>query len=394
MRLALLLVAAAASCVVAQTANQAVIDYSKLPTCARQCTVLDAAEKGCVPPAAPVTDSNTYHSCFCLSALLVGLKSSGALCQPAGCLADDATKISQYYISLCNGPAQPPPAEQPQPTATATTTSATTTATGVAGAAGPKGIERKQSWIDGHWKWVVMVVVIAVAIVVLWVGLALWKRSHDRKKDAERANMAASDGPRTHMSPDTVSRLSKMGSTTTFHGTPGTPAPPMTMSGALSSRSNDWSVGGIAPPRGQGPRTRSRTNTLQSLGMSNASRTTLPPVAWGPHQHQAYANANSTPAPTPGPTAPPSPTSSLPPTPVFRSREAITPEPPRIHASENFIERPRTTGTVDDSARVNALNNARMVSFGQSDPALHERVHAEPQTAEFFKVTPKKTSRH
>jgi hypothetical protein len=127
MKLSVLLLATA-SMAVAQT----VIDYTKIPACARQqCAILDQAEKNCVPPAAPVTQQAIYQSCLCQSALLTPLHSSGSLCQTAGCSGDDAAKISQYYNALCNGRAV-----EPAPAATGTTTSsATTTGTGTSTAA-------------------------------------------------------------------------------------------------------------------------------------------------------------------------------------------------------------------------------------------------------------------
>jgi hypothetical protein len=120
-----------------------VIDYTKIPGCARQCTILDQAEKGCVPPAAPATDQGIYQSCFCLSALLTPLHSSGSQCQPA-CSQDDAGKISLYYNDLCKGPVVKPPA----PT-TATTSTSTATGTATAGTAGKNRVvsgEEKEDW--------------------------------------------------------------------------------------------------------------------------------------------------------------------------------------------------------------------------------------------------------
>jgi hypothetical protein len=111
---------------------QTVLDYSKLPACAKQCTVLAQAEGGCVPPAAPVTSQGIYQSCVCQSALLTQLHTSGAVCQTTGCSADDAAKITTYYNALCAGPVV-----EPAPTTTlVTTSSSTATGTATAGAAG------------------------------------------------------------------------------------------------------------------------------------------------------------------------------------------------------------------------------------------------------------------
>ncbi|OCL13926.1 hypothetical protein AOQ84DRAFT_371747 [Glonium stellatum] len=115
---------------------QTVIDYSKLPACARQCGVLSQAETGCVPPAAQTTNQATYQSCFCQSAFLTTLKTSPSLCEPA-CDAADAAAIENWYVALCNGPVVEPAAATTTTTTTATT--ATGTATGTALAGGDKG---------------------------------------------------------------------------------------------------------------------------------------------------------------------------------------------------------------------------------------------------------------
>jgi hypothetical protein len=120
--------------------GQTVLDYSKLPACAKQCTVLAQAEGGCVPPAAPVTSQGIYQSCVCQSALLTQLHTSGAVCQATGCSADDAAKITTYYNALCAGPVVQP--------AQTTTLATTATGTATAGAAGgvTKATGAKTDW--------------------------------------------------------------------------------------------------------------------------------------------------------------------------------------------------------------------------------------------------------
>ena len=81
-----------------------------LPACAQTCAVLQAAATGCVPPAAPVTDQNTYQSCFCQSALLSSLQTSSSNLCPSQCSDADYATIDTWYKSVCpsNNAAAPP----------------------------------------------------------------------------------------------------------------------------------------------------------------------------------------------------------------------------------------------------------------------------------------------
>ena len=92
------------------TAQSGSLIPTTLPACAQSCDVLQKAATGCIPPAAPVTNQNTYQSCFCQSALLSSLQtSSGNLC-PSQCSDTDYTTIDTWYKSVCpsNNAATPP----------------------------------------------------------------------------------------------------------------------------------------------------------------------------------------------------------------------------------------------------------------------------------------------
>ncbi|KAF2499020.1 hypothetical protein BU16DRAFT_523623 [Lophium mytilinum] len=244
---------------------QSVIDYSKLPACAKQCSILAQAEANCVPPAAPVTNQDTYQSCVCQSGLLTTLKTSPSLCQSSAtdtiCTPQDATTIEQYYIALCNGPTV-----QPAETTTTTITTATSTATGAATgttSAGKKGVSENSSnngWFSTHWKWVVMLIVIFLFMVSASI-IGVWlKRRHRRRADARRANMAASDAPVADAA---------------FHDAM---AKEMSMAGGLPT----------PPPA------RVRSGTVTSRGSSRLSKHhPSDPVVWGPHQHASTWNDGS-----------------------------------------------------------------------------------------------------
>lgn len=331
MRYIFLIALAAASAVA-----QSVLDFTKLPECARQCVVLAQAEGGCVPPAAPVTTQQIYQSCVCQSALLTGLKSSGATCQATGCSADDAAKITTYYNALCAGPVVEP---APATTAT-TTTSAPATGTATAGAAGGtnriKTTQGKTDWVSTHKGWLAFAIIFPLLFSFFLFG-GLWlKKRHNRKRDAKRANMAAHDAPYNPPAPGAERSLPSIlrnstskvnASASTVNGSTPTAPPPMP---AMSDRSGntltDGGIGGIASPRGQS-KLRSRSSTLQSFRLSSGSKANLPdPVAWGPHQHQAFYNDNHNASPSDS--VPPSPTSAItPPYPVYRNREFVSSEP-------------------------------------------------------------------
>jgi hypothetical protein len=403
MKLAAVLLLAAASALA-----ESVIDYNKIPGCARQCTVLDQAEKGCVPPAAPSSNQATYQSCFCQSALLSPLRSSGSQCQPA-CSQEDATKISQYYTGLCNGPVVNPPSQ--------TTGTTTGTATATAGAIGKvvrPGEERGKDWYDSrplrmasicrtsairrfanvlcrwdtHYQYVIMVIVIFIAIVFFWVGGIWLRRRFERKADAKRANLAASDAPYQPSGPDIPP-----------------PVVPKTESRP------DMAMTALPPAADTGRhRLRSRSSTLSGLGSSKA--TTPQPIVWGPHQHLAHSQSNN---PSPGPSIPPSPTLGIsPPTVPFRNREAnrsdtrfssyrgtqtsineegncssassVQGRPGATHrdpsASADSIERPLNTigEPIRDVKR-------QTITAARSNPSL---VPLEPQTAQVCDPSPQK----
>ncbi|ORY11430.1 hypothetical protein BCR34DRAFT_601376 [Clohesyomyces aquaticus] len=372
-----LLLAAAASVLA-----EGVIDFTKLPACAKDCDTLKAADTNCVPPAAPVTTQQIYQSCVCQSTLLLTLKSSGAVCATACTSQDDQTKISQYYVALCNGPVVQPAATTTTTTATTTATSATGTATGLVAGVGNKAKPSSggNGWFSTHWKWVVMVIVIVVACLIGSLG-GLWlKRRHDRKKEAAKANMAATDSLTvSHNTPGSRSKKSTLGKgpmSTPDGYNPYTPSP-VTMSGGRNGMAMDGGVGGIAPPRAP-PKLRSRSNTLQSMGTANGSKSHLPhqPVAWGPHQYQAYAKEYGNDSPSnsipPSPTAPIHPPGTV----VFRTRSAMN--------SDSQIGYHPTTGL--GAARAVSVNHG--LAGMRSDPTLNPA--AVPQAGEICEVSPKR----
>jgi hypothetical protein len=224
-----------------------------------------------------------------------------------------------------------------------------------------------------------MVIVIVVACLIGALG-GLWlKRRHNRKKEAEKANMAATDTLTvSHNTPGSHSKKSTLGKgpVSIPDGYNSYTPSPVTMSGGRNGMAMDGGVGGIAPPRAP-PKLRSRTNTLQSIGTANGSKGHLPhqPVAWGPHQYQAYAKEYGNDSPSNS--IPPSPTIPNPPgSVVFRTRSAMN--------SDSQIGYHPTTGL--GAARAVSVNHG--LAGIRSDPTLNP--DAVPQAGEICEVSPKK----
>ncbi|KAH7131894.1 hypothetical protein B0J11DRAFT_503083 [Dendryphion nanum] len=406
----LFFLALAATTSLSAVVAESVINFGQLPACAKaSCAVLTQADANCVPPAAPVTNQGIYQSCVCESALLTGLKASGTLCQTAGCSAEDATKISQYFIALCAGPVVQQQTVTVAPTTPTTATTATTSApknTATAGAAGGNTLlmnRPEPSWISTHWKYVVMVVVIAVAMAVFWIGGIYVRRHFDRKREAKRANLPGGN----NTNPGASGVLGASG---------GAPAmASLTSTVVLPAHHESQSRTGTPAPAGMPQRTRSRANTLRSLrGENDSSRTSLSqPVVWGPHQHQAAYNNNGNNSTnninrsnTPGPSVPPSP--------VYRNPDAMRSEPHRFAHPRamspaamngeptryaNTSHGPPTNAGWGSSPSVNEVErphtrdvvNRRTLSTTPNGSNLS--VHPEGQSAEIFNVSPQKMDR-
>jgi hypothetical protein len=133
-----------------------------------------------------------------------------------------------------------------------------------------------------------MVIVIFLGIVFFWVGGIYLRRYFERKADAKRANMAATDAPYLPKDPnDTRSyAVPQMDSS---------PTGPVTALPAVSEKHEKHKN-----------KLRSRSSSM-SLGLGGSTRTTNTPqpVVWGPHQHLAHGHSTSN---SPGQSVPPSPT--------------------------------------------------------------------------------------
>ncbi|KAK4193243.1 hypothetical protein QBC35DRAFT_100165 [Podospora australis] len=149
-----------------------VFPVAELPACIAGCGLYDV-NGACAPPQLPREQTD---SCFCNDARLTKFRDGtagvcDAVCQPA-----DLTKIRDWYTNFC---------AKVQPAAQETGTASTSTSTGKAAQQNNGG--GHQTWIEGHYQWVIFLVVMVVAIVGIWVGACIWRRRYLRKRDRQYA---------------------------------------------------------------------------------------------------------------------------------------------------------------------------------------------------------------
>lgn len=146
---------------------------SELPACATLCGPLFDVQGKCTPPNIGAVDDN----CFCTDTRLTAFNNDGtsgvsAVCGSQSC-TDTASlqKIKTWYNTFCK------------------TNSAVTSASGSAASststASSKPKPPPQTWLQGHYKWVIMLVVIFFLIVGGWIGACLLRRRYIRKREKE-----------------------------------------------------------------------------------------------------------------------------------------------------------------------------------------------------------------
>ena len=137
-----------AALMVAAVADRvSVIEYDKLPSCARSCKVLETSELNCLPPAAPVSSQAIYNDCVCQSGYLRSLHASGEICHQV-CDDEDDLMIYHYYNALC-GTAHVMPSSI-STTAAVSSTSAAVSSTSIAPPA-PTDAHQEESKTQENW---------------------------------------------------------------------------------------------------------------------------------------------------------------------------------------------------------------------------------------------------
>lgn len=172
---------------------------ASFPGCALSCTQLLQAEQYCEPPNIAQAAQLTYDQCFCRSAFLTPLLSTtDTVCVTECAILSDRQLLRAWYNNFCaqvaNG-VDPTTLTTTASAATATIVTATSTATSgtvtvtptSSSSATAAASARQGPWIDTHWKWILMVAILAIGLALL-AWLAVWlKRRHKRKLEKARA---------------------------------------------------------------------------------------------------------------------------------------------------------------------------------------------------------------
>lgn len=172
----------------------------QFPGCALNCATLLNAQSVCLPPTQPKSSQLVYDQCFCASAFLTPFATTtdGVCVTECPSLADRQL-LQAWYNSFC---AQVRNGIDPNTLTSASTSTvatsiisvtsgtlvATVTATSTSsGASSTQHQTGNQSWISTHWKYILMIVIIAVGLAFLaWLAVRL-KRRHQRKLESQRA---------------------------------------------------------------------------------------------------------------------------------------------------------------------------------------------------------------
>jgi hypothetical protein len=177
------------------------LDKSKLPQCVFDCPQINAAQAVCIPPAVPQGTQQTYQSCFCQSQYLVTFRAgqTTGVCD-ANCSPDDNAKTQKWYMDLCKagGPVVTPNNNAAANTATGTQSTASSTSTSKSSSSSSN--KGNPTWISAHYRWVIMVIVLALAAIIAIVLGIWWKRRYNRKhKNHTRDTMLAAEDAKNMM---------------------------------------------------------------------------------------------------------------------------------------------------------------------------------------------------
>ena len=175
------------------------------PACAASCALLQQAQATCLAQTGQQTSGLAAENCFCQSATLQGLYSTpDAICVAECPTASDRVNLRTWFTSFCAqvGQGVDPNAAANGGTSTTVVTSTSTNTNGptsVAGAggtvqAGQNATASSSSWFSTHWKWIVMVIVLAIGLGGLAWLLTFLRNRHRRKLDERRGKFTMHAG--------------------------------------------------------------------------------------------------------------------------------------------------------------------------------------------------------
>ncbi|KAF2433427.1 hypothetical protein EJ08DRAFT_647450 [Tothia fuscella] len=176
------------------------LDRAKAPACVFDCPTINAAQAVCIPPAVAPGTQATYQQCFCQSTYLATFRAgqSTGVCDGT-CSAADNAKTQKWYMDLCKtgGAVVTPNNAAVVATATGTSTSSTSTSTSRTSS---KTKNNHPTWLDEHYKWVIMVAILVVAAILAIVLGVWWKRRYNRKhRNYTRDTMLAAEDAKKSM---------------------------------------------------------------------------------------------------------------------------------------------------------------------------------------------------
>ncbi|KAL9601603.1 MAG: hypothetical protein Q9219_002437 [cf. Caloplaca sp. 3 TL-2023] len=190
--------------VIAQSTGQPIIP-STLPSCAQSCPNLLQAQTACTAPPNPPPGGTYGIQCLCGFAPLAALKADAPTQICATCQPTDNAAIQSWYKGACGlggGSAAGANAQNGQST-TATKPSSTlpTQATpavssnGVTVSGHPANAPNvaQHDWMSTHWRWVLMLIILALGLIGLAVGGVYLRRYIHRRRESREFGVS---GPR------------------------------------------------------------------------------------------------------------------------------------------------------------------------------------------------------
>ncbi|KAL4941698.1 hypothetical protein BDV06DRAFT_177594 [Aspergillus oleicola] len=181
------------------------------PSCGLNCNILTQADDACTPPSAQVTNRQTYVSCFCQSSLLTTWSQNiDSICTDSCQSSQDRQTLQTWYTNFCQSGGQTTEDSTDDNNSNNNnnndddnSNADSDSEAGSSSSSAANSNSAPQSWWDGHWKWVVMVIVLAAGFTIIGV-VGMWlKRRHDRRHpNLYHAGSPGASGSRVFQDPN------------------------------------------------------------------------------------------------------------------------------------------------------------------------------------------------